>query len=209
MCAEAPPFIHMRCINEEEEGRKEYGLRVPLPCETTLVREGHRRVTVLYCTVQFNACLEPTSGRRETHLHESVVVDLHPAAAVRVMALERLGQCLDHHTGTHEAVERNATCASTRTCRWHTACARTRRSSVRIDWRINVSGQRRQSTCPSPLLRTDKILTVLLRNNVKQLGRESIAKRLKCVRQLVLVDRARAILVKVSEDALPVLNVLP
>ena len=55
MCAEAPPFIHMRCINEEEEGHKECGLRVPLPCETTLVREGHRRVTVLYCSVLYSS----------------------------------------------------------------------------------------------------------------------------------------------------------
>lgn len=52
-------------------------------------------------------------------------------------------------------------------------------------------------------------LTVLLRHNVQQFGRKPVAKRLQSVRQFVLVDGSGSILVKVTEDALPILDVLP
>lgn len=45
------------------------------------------------------------SGRRETHLHERVIVDLHPTGTVGIVSLERLGERLDHDAGTHKAVE--------------------------------------------------------------------------------------------------------
>ena len=40
-------------------------------------------------------------------MHELIVVHLHDAAAVRVEALEGLGEGLDHNARAHEAVERH------------------------------------------------------------------------------------------------------
>ena len=51
---------------------------------------------------------EGISRQTEDGVHELVVVDLHPAVAVRVELLERLGDLLDDDARAHEAVEGDA-----------------------------------------------------------------------------------------------------
>ena len=55
-----------------------------------------------------HAPVNTTRSREAEHgVHELIVVDLHPAVAVRVELLERLGDLLDHDARAHEAVERD------------------------------------------------------------------------------------------------------
>ncbi len=160
-------------------------------------------------TEQLRRCV---SRRRQTHLHKGIVVDLNPTRTVGVVALERLGERLDHHARAHKAIKRDARCTSSCwSCRRHaTWCARVRSYWTMPNGQYNQEHVSQKDSNPQPPLSGSySILTVLLRYDVKQLGRETVSERLECVGEFALVDRTRSVLVKVAEDALPVLDVFP
>ena len=191
--------------------------------ETRLVLRATRHHLVNVCNLR--------SREREDGVHELLVVHLHPAAAVRVEPLERLRDLLHHDARAHEAVERDpprarrhagaATGATAlmkiyphpgRPVSHRSINIQRRKARERSKWEVmgvarrGEEGTREQGGGGGG---EEGALTVLGLEEAEERGREVVAELLQRVGELLPVDRARTVAVKVAEDVLPVLDVLP
>lgn len=118
-------------------------------------------------------------------MHELVVVDLDPTIPVGINLLERLGQLLDDDTSPDESIEGDSGLGPSR-------------------WSTTVS----RDTGRGGTSRGFKHIVFSL-DELEELRGQIVSELLQSSLELCTVDRTRTVPVKVLEDILPVLDVLP